>query len=55
MTQKEIDREIDELEARKMMFAERYLSKLMELNEDIQNLRALSRDLKKEDKIHGRI
>lgn len=45
MTQKEIDREIDKLEARKMMFAERYLSKIMELNEEIQKLRVLSRDL----------
>lgn len=39
MTQKEIDMEIDKLEARKMMFARRYLDKIMELNEEIRRLR----------------
>ena len=39
MTKKELRDEIDKLEARKMMFARRYLDKIMELNEEIKRLR----------------
>ena len=41
MTKKEIDREIDKLEKRKMMFAERYLDKIIVINKEIEQLRAL--------------
>lgn len=54
MTQKEIDREIDKLEARKMMFAERYLGKIMELNEEIQRMRSLAPSVRTEDQKSGK-
>lgn len=46
--------EIDKLEARKMMFAERYLGKIMELNEEIQRMRSLAPSVRTEDQKSGK-